>query len=80
MATKVASTADLKAIIDHAKHSPAELERLTNNPEDVLADRDLTASPGAIAFLKSMGTVVYNEGAEAAREVKDASGTSMGET
>jgi len=70
----------LKAIIDHAKHSPAELERLTNNPEDVLADRNLTASPGAVAFLKSMGTATYDEAAEAAHAVKDASGTGMGET
>ncbi len=79
MATKIASAADLKAIVEHAKHSPAELERLTSSPEDVLAGRNLAASPGAVAFLRSMGTAKYDEVAEAARPVKDASGTRMGE-
>lgn len=79
MTTKIASAADLKAIIEHAKHSPAELERLASNPEEVLANRNLTASPGAVAFLRSMGTATYDEGKEAAHPVKDANGTRMGE-
>lgn len=79
MAMKIASIADLNAIIEHAKHSPAELERLANNPEAVLAARKLTASPGAVEFLRTMGTADYDEAKEAARPVKDAAGGTLGE-
>lgn len=79
MATKVATTADLEAIINAAKHSPGELERLASNPEDVLADRDLVASPGAVEFLRTMGKAKYDEAAELAKAGKDALGTRAGE-
>ena len=79
MATKVATTADLEAIINAAKHSPGELERLASNPEDVLADRGLTASPDAVAFLRSMGKAKYDEAGQTAKKGKDALGTRAGE-
>ncbi len=79
MATKVATTADLEAIIKAAKHSPGKLEQLASNPEEVLADLDLTASPGAIEFLRTMGksTYVGDDGKDP--EGKDALGTRAGE-
>ena len=80
MATKVATTADLEAIIKAAKHSPGELERLVNNPEDVLADRGLSASPGAAEFLRTMGKAKYDEAAEMEKAAKDSLGGKMGET
>ncbi|HEY0203639.1 MAG TPA: hypothetical protein VGC15_05790 [Acetobacteraceae bacterium] len=80
MAARVATTADLEAIIKAAKHSPGELERLVSNPEEVLADRDLTASPGAVEFLRSMGKATYDEAAEMEKAGKDALGTGAGET
>ncbi len=79
MATRVATTVDLEAIIKAAKHSPGELERLASNPEDVLADRDLTASPGAVEFLRTMGKSTYEEDKEIEKASKDALGTRAGE-
>ena len=79
MVARVATTADLDAIIKAAKHSPGELERLASNPEDVLADLDLTASPGAVEFLRTMGTSTYDEDREKATASKDALGTRAGE-
>ena len=79
MTTKIASAADLKAIVEDAKHSPAELERLASNPEEVLANQNLTASPGAVAFLRSMGTAKYDEPKKATQAVRDANGTLMSE-
>lgn len=79
MAARVATTADLEAIIKAAKHSPGELERLASNPEDVLADRDLTPSPGAVEFLRTMGRSTYDEDKEKEKAVKDSLGPKMGE-
>ncbi|MGI4945269.1 MAG: hypothetical protein ACRYHQ_32685 [Janthinobacterium lividum] len=79
MATRVATTADLEAIVNAAKHSPGELERLVSSPGDVLADRDLTASPGAVEFLRTMGEARYDEAAEMEKARKDALGTRAGE-
>ena len=79
MATKVATTADLEAIIKAAKHSPGELERLASNPEDVLAGRGLAASPGAVEFLRTMGKSTYDADKEKAKAGKDALGARAGE-
>lgn len=39
----------------------------------------MTGSPGAISFLRSMGTSIYDEAEDRSKEGKDALGTRMGE-
>ena len=80
MTTKVASAADLEALVESVKRSPEELERLASNPEDVLADWGLTASLGAVEFLRTMGKARYEDASEAAHPYKDALGTRAGES
>lgn len=80
MSTKVATAVDLKAIIKDAKYSPTELERLVNDPDEVLADRGLMTSPNAVAFLRSMGQSKYDETMERAKEGDDVVTPKTGET
>ena len=50
---------DLKRLIQRAEASPAERERLTDSPEEVMAEEGLIAEKSAMEFLRSMGKADY---------------------
>lgn len=61
-----ATLKDLQDILAHAANHPAERQRLANAPEDVLQQAGLFATPDAVDFLRSVGTIPYDEAAQKA--------------
>lgn len=65
-----ATLKDLQDILAHAAKHPAEHQRLANAAEDVLQQAGLFATPDAVDFLHSVGTIPYDEAAQKAAAEK----------
>lgn len=78
-APKPVTAAELQKLIDKAKNNPVEVERLQSNPETVLEENGLRASPSAVDFLKTLGRSVFHQEQETPMKSKRDGITDAGE-